>query len=625
MKLKTKLFLSFSVIALVSASLGIFVSLMLYSKKIHQEAVADLEMLGRVAKHTYLDELQTVQNEAIALSNNQALKAMLLYKFAEKNFVDLLQKFTRDRAMDAVAVYDQQGQFMAQHANVKASSYEFEFLKQQSFPPTEKPNLHFINNQDTVYLQIAAPVIEKATIYGYLTLLYRLSSCENDLLVYKLADLLRTETALYLDQREINRKGQLPPIAPSQYDALQQGSINQLLDIDMYEGGYIRSFIPVENLNGQRIAVLGIGVPANRYVTLTQQAYSLFFSLLLACLVVAGILAYMLGRAILGSIEILTQGVQKIMTEQDLSHRITLKHSSNDELTLLASAFNRMTVRLHELVANLESMVEARTQEIVQLNARLKQENRRMGAELEIPRTIQRMILPRGEELTQLTAFDIACIMEAADSVGGDYYDILYREEDGGQIKIGIGDVTGHGLESGLLMLMVQVAVRTLFIRGDSTPQQFMDVLNQAVFHNVSRMRLDKNLTLALLDIDCHTGKTRITGQHEEILIIKNNQLERLDTIDLGFIVGLSEDISDLIACYETTLASGDGIVLYTDGITEALDENHKPYSVERLCQVIENHWQLPAEHIKDLVLSDFKTFTSQFKDDITLVILKWR
>jgi len=120
------------------------------------------------------------------------------------------------------------------------------------------------------------------------------------------------------------------------------------------------------------------------------------------------------------------------------------------------------------LYRTLEEKVERRTaqlatanQEITQLNERLKEENLRMGAELNIAKQLQQMVLPKEEELQQIEGLDIAGFMEQADEVGGDYYDVL---EHNGQIKIGIGDVTGHGLESGVLMLMVQTATCSPFI-----------------------------------------------------------------------------------------------------------------------------------------------------------------
>jgi sigma-B regulation protein RsbU (phosphoserine phosphatase) len=97
--------------------------------------------------------------------------------------------------------------------------------------------------------------------------------------------------------------------------------------------------------------------------------------------------------------------------------------------------------------------------------------------------------------------------MQPADEVGGDYYDVLSYD---GRVKIGIGDVTGHGLESGVLMIMVQTAVRTLLENNETDPVKFLSVLNRTIYHNIQRMNIDKSMSIALLDYE--EGKLRLSG-----------------------------------------------------------------------------------------------------------------
>lgn len=620
MNLKTKLFLSFSFIALVSVSLGIFVSLQLYSKKIRQDAVADMEMLGNLARHTYKDILRGAREQTVGLSNNQALRVMLRYQLTAGNFKKLLHKFLQEHDLDAVAVHDEQGALITR---VAAPELAAGFPREPSIAPGEEPTLGFVGEQNAFFLRVSAPIYFKGSLVGTMVSFHHLNWPNNDLLVHKLSQLLRVETALYLERREVNRRGNLPAPTPAQFDTLLQGNTPGLRRIDFQVGGYIQNFLPLKDLRGNRVGVIGIGLPATRYVSLTRQAYVVFLSLLLGCLVIAGLLGYALGRAILVPIDRLTEGVRKIIRDKDLSYRIHVAPEARDELSILASAFNRMTSRLHELVTNLEDVVEMRTKEVVHLNDRLKRENLRMSAQLEIPRKIQHMVMPRSEELMRLSAYDIAGVMKAAEQVGGDYFDVLYHDREGGRIKVGIGDITGHGLESGLLMLMVQVAVRTLFVLGENDPKQFLATLNQVIFHNLKRMDIEKNLTLSLVDIEYRTGKILATGQHEELLFIRGGQVERVDTTDLGFMVGMERDISSFIGGYETTLEPGDGLVMYTDGVTEAFNQQRQQYGVERLCQQIQRLWPLPAEQIKDCILEDLKSFATTFKDDISLVIVK--
>ncbi|MBD1828612.1 AAA family ATPase [Microcoleus vaginatus GB1-A2] len=280
------------------------------------------------------------------------------------------------------------------------------------------------------------------------------------------------------------------------------------------------------------------------------------------------------------------------------------------------------------LYQTLEDKVEERTAQLGQanqaisaLNQRLKTENLRMSAELDILKQMQQLILPKPAELAAITELDIAGFMEPADEVGGDYYDVLSTD---GVVTLCIGDVTGHGLESGILMVMTQAAVRTLKEVQALDPVRFLDTLNRTIYKNVQRMNSGKNLTLALLNYA--DSKVSISGQHEETIVVrKGGQVERIDMIDLGFPLGLNEDISDWIDHVSVDLEPGDGVVLYTDGITEARNTSQQFYGIERLCEVVSGNWHLSAEQIKQATIEDLRGFIGEQKvfDDITLLVLK--
>jgi len=261
-------------------------------------------------------------------------------------------------------------------------------------------------------------------------------------------------------------------------------------------------------------------------------------------------------------------------------------------------------------------------QEISVRNERLKAENLRLGAELDINRQLQQMLLPSQDELRSIDGLDIAGFMEPADEVGGDYYDVLQHN---GHVKIGIGDVTGHGLESGMLMLMTQTAVRTLLTSGERDHARFLNILNRTIYDNVQRMEANKSLSLALLDYH-HSGHLRLSGQHEELIIVRQGgQVELIDTMDLGFPIGLDDDITEFVHETLIKLESGDGVVLYTDGITEAENVAGEQYGLERMCAVLSGHWHKSANAIKQAVIDDLHEHIGQQTvfDDITLLVLK--
>ncbi|BAU64534.1 response regulator receiver modulated serine phosphatase [Stanieria sp. NIES-3757] len=260
-------------------------------------------------------------------------------------------------------------------------------------------------------------------------------------------------------------------------------------------------------------------------------------------------------------------------------------------------------------------------QEITNLNKRLQAENVRLSAEIEITRRLQQMILPKEQELSQLDDLDIAGFMEPAEEVGGDYYDVLHDNE---RVKIAIGDVTGHGLESGVLSIMVQTAVRTLMENNETDPTKFLETLNRTIYKNVQRMNSDKNLTFCL--IDYQAGQLNLSGQHEEIIIVRaGGEIERIDTIDLGFPIGLEETIADFIVSTQIKLNAEDVVILYTDGVTEAENKLGVQYGLERLCNVVKQNWYQSANTIKQLVIEDLRLYIGEQKvyDDITLVVLK--
>ncbi|MEM7735327.1 MAG: SpoIIE family protein phosphatase, partial [Deinococcota bacterium] len=311
---------------------------------------------------------------------------------------------------------------------------------------------------------------------------------------------------------------------------------------------------------------------------------------------------------------------------------------AQDEIGVLASGFNDMADQLSHLVGNLEERVAERTSELVEasdeikrLNNRLQEENMRMESELDISSKIQRMVLPTRHEMSQIDSLEIASYMTPATEVGGDYYDVLQQD---GKVKIGIGDVTGHGLESGVLSLMVQTAVRTLMTTQQDNPVQFMTALNRIIYDNLERMDIDKSLTLSIVDYEACTdhgvghGEVCLSGQHEYFIVVRGSgQVEVHDTIDLGFPIGLEADISTFVDELRVPLHSGDGVVLYTDGITEAEDVKGKQYGLERLCALLSRNWYEPASDVCQHVVDDVYSYigNAEVHDDFTLVVMKQR
>jgi phosphoserine phosphatase RsbU/P len=383
---------------------------------------------------------------------------------------------------------------------------------------------------------------------------------------------------------------------------------------------------------------VGIVVPEHEiYATLiaTQNSISQATNRILlyqmAAIIVALLIVFAavfgLSKRITAGLSALAAAARKLQSK-DYSVRVDIP--TKDEVGEVGVAFNRMAEEIRYHTENLEQLVDERTHdlenansEISSLNEKLRSENIRLGAELDVARHIQMMVLPKNHELSTIPAVEVAAYMRPADEVGGDYYDVL---RDGRKLKIGIGDVTGHGLESGVLMLMVQSVARALQETGEGDPLLFLDRLNRAIFKNLERTNSDKHLSLAFLDYE--DEKLTLSGQHEEVVVVRaGGGVERIDTIDLGLPIGLEQDISPFLATINIPFASGDVVVLHTDGVTEAEGAKGELFGLDRLVESTHQRHGSSAEKIKDGIIEDLMAHigTRKIHDDITLVVMRHR
>lgn len=252
----------------------------------------------------------------------------------------------------------------------------------------------------------------------------------------------------------------------------------------------------------------------------------------------------------------------------------------------------------------------------------LELDNARMATELSVAQRIQKMVLPTTEELDLLKDCETYGLMEPADEVGGDYYDIL---QSGNRLFLGIGDVTDHGLASGVVMLMAQSSFRTIIEKPDVSLKKALEEINAIIYKNVqTRMHENRNMTLAIMEYN--KGNIKVSGQHETILIARNTGIiEEVDTIDLGIYIGLDLDLPDVFNETTFSLEKGESILLYTDGVTEAFNLDNEEYGIKRLKEAYKNNAKKTMREMIKEIHRDVKSFigTQKVFDDITLVALK--
>lgn len=253
----------------------------------------------------------------------------------------------------------------------------------------------------------------------------------------------------------------------------------------------------------------------------------------------------------------------------------------------------------------------------------LKDESIRLKAEVNVAKDIQAMVLPGIDDISLLDEHEVACIMRPASEVGGDYYDIIKTDN---ELVFGIGDVTGHGLASGLIMMMAQTAIRALVESPYMDFKDYLPTLNSVLYANINRINANRNMTLSLVSYEGN-GKYLSTGQHEFFLIYRSNtnSIEVNDTLDDGFFIGMLDSITTFNKIREFTLNEGDILLLFSDGITEAENIHGEQFGLERLIDNFHKYSSEPVEKIKDKLIMKIYNYIGprEILDDISLMVIK--
>lgn len=268
-------------------------------------------------------------------------------------------------------------------------------------------------------------------------------------------------------------------------------------------------------------------------------------------------------------------------------------------------SWEHMLVVLSDVSAEIErARLEAEAKEVL-----------RQG-ELSIAQRVQTSLLPRSLEFPGL---EMAARMLPAEEVGGDYYDVIPVE---GGCWLGIGDVSGHGLSAGLIMLMVQSAIGAL-VREDpaASPRDLLIALNAMLFDNIRRRLGDSDhVTLSLLRYG-EDGHFAIAGAHEDVVVFRaaTKRCELLATS--GTWLGGMANVAPFTTDASHRLAPGDMLWLYTDGLTEAMTGlDREQFGLDRLCEIIEASHSESMLSIRDRILEALRVWSPSLADDVTIL-----
>ncbi|MGZ5433141.1 MAG: PP2C family protein-serine/threonine phosphatase [Thermoanaerobaculia bacterium] len=242
-------------------------------------------------------------------------------------------------------------------------------------------------------------------------------------------------------------------------------------------------------------------------------------------------------------------------------------------------------------------------------------ERERVKAEIDAANRIQAALLPL--ETPRLAGATVASHYRAATEIGGDYFDFL--EQPTGEIGIAFGDVAGHGLTSGIVMSMAKSALMVQ-VDYDSSPRAVLEVLNHIVIRTAPK-RMMMTFFFGLLNPTTQTLRFSSAGHLDPYVYrAATRKVESLSC--WGFPLGIRR--REPFREHEVSFDDGDRLILYSDGLIEAVDDDGEPFGFERFERTILASGRESADELKKSLLNAVKKFTRNRppEDDQTLVVV---
>ena len=273
---------------------------------------------------------------------------------------------------------------------------------------------------------------------------------------------------------------------------------------------------------------------------------------------------------------------------------------TSEELELLES-FSTQTALVAE---NLELLGE-----------RLEKE--KLEEQLKVARNIQQGILPGN--IPSVPGIEISALIRFCLDVAGDYYDIIPLED--GRVVLSIGDVSGKGVGAALLMANLQASLRTAQAMGASLSESAAKI-NKLVYENTPS---DMFITFFMICIDPEKKRLRyVNAGHNPPFLVESDGHERMLTKG-GLLFGVVEN-----AQYEegeVSLRNGDMILMYTDGVSEAMDSNDEEFGEKQIAHIVARNRELPLDELLSLIEKEVSIYhgSSSYSDDFTLLAARIR
>ena len=287
-----------------------------------------------------------------------------------------------------------------------------------------------------------------------------------------------------------------------------------------------------------------------------------------------------------------------------------------------ATPWGSVLTRFEDVDGNRFALIgfDQATREVEEQRCRIEdrlESERHAARELEIARQVQSRLFPQGMPAVRTLEYAGTCIQ--ARQVGGDYYDYL----DLGQRRLGlvIADIAGKGIAAALLMANLQANLRSQCATASDQPQRFLRSANQLFYENTT----DRDYaTFFYAEYDDKTQRLRYAncGHLSALLLRRDDTLERLESTTT--VLGLFEKWE--CSLEERHLCSGDIFMLYTDGVTESVNDAGEEFGEERLVEVLRRDRGRSSQGLISSVVDQVRKFHHhEQQDDMTLIVAKCR
>ena len=380
-----------------------------------------------------------------------------------------------------------------------------------------------------------------------------------------------------------------------------KGAADQQLPPDgvSFEGGELTVTVPVL-FNNARVGTVHLHSDLGELRERRSRYLIIAGMVLVGASLVALIFSLFLQRAISRPLLALRNVAKRVSREKN--YELRANKGSNDEVGQVIDGFNEMLGEIRKRDAEIQE---------------------RHRQEMALARSIQTSVLPRTFDFP---GFDVSAVMYPAEEVGGDFYEFRrISNANGGGAWIGVGDVTGHGVTSGLIMMMAQ-SMFTMFLEqsnGHTTPSQFVSLLNRAMFYNLrSRLAQDRFMTLVVAKIGTD-GEMTYAGSHTDLLIYRasNDRVDRLATD--GLWLGIENDIAPVTSDQTIVLNRGDVALFHTDGVTESRNPAGEFFDMDRLTRQFHDLHAASASEIVTKIANAAWSWAGTPKDDVSLLAVK--